>query len=401
MAPKSRSAQVCVAACLVAAGCGAPEPEAAPERERAPLEHVLVAGAPGSFAGWPANNTSGQWSWDGGRELLIGLTWGEWFLREGHNLKPVEGRPYTTKLARSTDAGRSWTVEDPEGFVGDGGEAIPPPGGIDFSDPGFALRVVGIGYHGASRPRGAFFHSRDRGRSWSGPYGFGGLVDHPELAGTEITSRTDYVVLGPDELLLLMSARAAEEGSAPWKSDRVFAARTRDGGASFGFAGWVVPPSDPHRAVMPASIRLPEGRIVTALRRRDLATDACWVEALASDDGGESWAVLGRIGETGHRNGNPPALARLADGRLAAAWGNREALQMQARLSSDGGATWGPEVVLRDDFQADEHGDPDFGYPRLFQRPDGRLVVTYYWATAERPHQHIAATIWDPGAAPP
>jgi len=67
-----------------------------------------------------------------------------------------------------------------------------------------------------------------------------------------------------------------------------------------------------------------------------------------------------------------------------------------ARLSSNGGATWSEELTLRDDFQADTHGDADLGYPRMVQRDDGWLVTSYYWATAERPYQHIAATIWDP-----
>jgi hypothetical protein len=38
----------------------------------------------------------------------------------------------------------------------------------------------------------------------------------------------------------------------------------------------------------------------------------------------------------------------------------------------------------------------DLGYPRLVQRPDGKLVAMYYWATKENPEQHIAASIWQP-----
>jgi hypothetical protein len=30
-----------------------------------------------------------------------------------------------------------------------------------------------------------------------------------------------------------------------------------------------------------------------------------------------------------------------------------------------------------------------------------RDVATYYWATAEHPHQYIAATIWEPGRVEP
>lgn len=69
---------------------------------------------------------------------------------------------------------------------------------------------------------------------------------------------------------------------------------------------------------------------------------------------------------------------------------------MMATFSADNGRTWGNERVLRDDYQRDSYGDPDLGYPRAFVRPDGKVVVTYYWATKDLPHHHIAATIWDP-----
>jgi hypothetical protein len=49
--------------------------------------------------------------------------------------------------------------------------------------------------------------------------------------------------------------------------------------------------------------------------------------------------------------------------------------------------------VLREGYHSLEE-DADFGYPRLAQRSDGQLVAIYYWACRERPHQHIAATIW-------
>ena len=93
-------------------------------------------------------------------------------------------------LVRSTDAGESWTLEDPENYVGDGGEPVECPGGIDFSNPDLAIRCVGAYYHGAEDPEGAFFVSQGRGRSWKGPYRFNGLNDAPELAGP--SSDTSY-----------------------------------------------------------------------------------------------------------------------------------------------------------------------------------------------------------------
>lgn len=82
-----------------------------------------------------------------------------------------------------------------------------------------------------------------------------------------------------------------------------------------------------------------------------------------------------------------------ADGRLCCACGNRTERRLLARFSADGGASWGEPLILRDDFHS-ANGWPDLGYPRLYQRRDGRLVVVYFWCTRDRPETHIEATIF-------
>lgn len=338
----------------------------------------------GLFAGWPANN--GIWAW-GGSEILVGFTTGRYVVGPGHNVEP----PYASRLARSRDGGASWQVEEPTGFIDNGKELSPAPGEIDFGRPGFAMRVVGTAYHGSEEKRGGFYLSYDRGRAWQGPYAFAGLSDLPELERAEWTPRTDYLVAGPRECLVFLSARSEER----WGSDRVFCARMTDAGTTFSFVSWIVPLGDPYRAVMPSTVRCSPNRLVSALRRRDMRGDDCWIDACASTDEGREWTFLSRVGETGAHNGNPPALIRLADGRLCCVYGQRDKRQMIARYSQDEGASWSEEQVLRDDY-ASLQDDQDLGYGRLVQRSDGCLVATYYWATRDRPHQHIAATIWAP-----
>jgi hypothetical protein len=141
-----------------------------------------VTALDGRFAGWPANN--GAWGFDGGREVLVGFTDGPWVQTEGHNTE----EPYTSHLSRSVGGG-GWTNETPPNFVGRCATPVPPPGGIDFSAPGFALRAVGTGYHGNDHPGGSFFYTVDRGHSWLGPFSFGDLNDHPELAGMELCAK--------------------------------------------------------------------------------------------------------------------------------------------------------------------------------------------------------------------
>jgi hypothetical protein len=355
-------------------------------------KNVIVFQEQDWFGGWPANN--GVWTWDNGKEILVGYAYGRFVEQKGHNIEGMSDttRNVKSRLARSTDGGLTWTSEDPENYVGDGKLPVSSPGGIDFQAPGFAMRVVGTGYHGAHDEAGSFFVSDNRGKDWLGPYRFNGLMDDPNLKGTSNTSRTGYLVTGPNSCLIFMSMRGVNQDYL----DKTYVAETSDGGKTFRFVSWVVPLNDPYRAVMPAVSRLKDGSVVVALRRRDKVKDIAWVDVYGSMDNGRTWAFLSRVGETGKLNGNPPALVALKDGRIACAYGDRTRVKLFARISSDGGKSWGGEIIVRDDFQTDKFGDKDFGYPRLAVNHKNKLVAMYYWATKENPQQHIAATIWKP-----
>jgi hypothetical protein len=379
---------------LAISGCKHPATSCA----TGPMKNVIVAAETGKFCGWPANN--GLWRWDDGREILVGFSFGDYVEQQGHNLKGKSDAAsgVVSRLARSLDGGRSWTVEDPENFVGDGGVATDSPGGLDFRAPDFALRVVGVGYHGSHDPLGSFFVSGDRGRTWRGPYRFGALMSDPNLRGMELTARTRYLATGPGSCLLFMSARPT--GSIPGRiaTDKTFVTETTDGGKSFHFVAWIVPLDDRYRAAMPALGRLKDGTLIAALRRRDVVAEKlpCWVDCYNSRDNGRSWNVSSRVGHTGLENGNPPGLTVLQDGRVVCAYGDRSRDKLFARVSADGGKSWSAEIVLREDFQTDRFGDHDFGYPQLTTNERGDVVALYYWATKELPQQHIAATIWKP-----
>ena len=352
----------------------------APSRSegQATTKHFTAAGGAGNFYGWPANN--GAWTWDGGREILVGFSYGRFVEQEGHNT--FEQKDYDG-LARSLDGGITWKIESSATYVPDDSGTSPSPGGFVFDAPGFAMRVK----------YGRVLVSQDRGKSWQGPYHFGSLTGAEELAGMRLSSRTGYVVTGRQACLIFMSAQPHGKDYA----DKSFVVETTDGGRTFQFISWIVPRDDPHRAVMPSPVRLADGTLVVALRRRIPEVDEmCWLDCYGSSDNGRTWTFLSKIAETGKHNGNPPALAVLNDGRVACAYGDRTRIKMYLRLSADGGNTWGDELVLRDDFQMDKFGERDFGYPRLVRNDRGELVVLYYWATRECPQQQIMATIWRP-----
>ena len=71
-------------------------------------------------------------------------------------------------------------------------------------------------------------------------------------------------------------------------------------------------------------------------------------------------------------------------------------IRMCVRLSSDEDVTWTDEMVLR----GNDGANWDMGYPRIVQRPDGKVVAVYYYNHAlsqnEPPYRYIAATIFDP-----
>ncbi len=354
----------------------------------ADVRHVVVHAEEGKYFGWPANNGVSMWD---GREILVGFVEGRYDPERGFHKIAKEGS--VCVLARSGDGGETWEKLTPTNYIGTGTPtALIEP--IDFSSPGFAMRVVGT-YRGTAKdPAGRFYYSLDKGRTWRGPHTLNKLSTHPELEGLELTPRTDYLVTSPDECLVFLSAKVTEHK----RSDRTFCARTTDGGRTFEFVSWIVPPSDPHRAVMPSTVQCPGGKLVSAIRRRPLHGPKplqCWVDAYASDDDGKTWAFLSRIGETGANNGNPPALVALQDGRLCCVYGDRTRRQILARYSSDNGETWGDELIIRGD-EGSEPLNADLGYSRVVQRADGKIVAIYYWNSRARPQQHIAASIWSP-----
>jgi len=355
--------------------------------------HVVVYHDPAHWAAVPANNGANGSVWQWGNELLAGFTVGT-FLRARSGHQCTYDKPFDSWLARSLDGGETWQTWKAEGYAGQPAPNRELVEGVNCASPDFVLRVEGNGYHGNSGCR--WYLSGDRGASWSGPYGFGTLFECPELAGLEFTGRTAYFVEGPKTLLLFLSARKTKEAATLNIAieEKPFLARTDDGGKSWAFVSWLVPWSDTYRAVMPAPVRLSPSRLVVALRRKSPTNN--WIDCVASADNGATWVPLSRVGDTeagNNHNGNPPAMVVMADGRLCCVYGNRTMQCMLASFSADGGATWSEPAVIRDDFSS-VSGWPDLGYPRLYQRRDGRLVAIYFWCSPERPETHIAATIF-------
>ena len=344
------------------------------------VKNVSVYLEEGRFGGWPANHGA----WSRGNEIVVGFETGYFRkTRRGHAIDYT--KPAEHALARSGDGGETWTIEIPPGLqpppgekvaglpTGEGGRPLTDcPGGIDFTSPGFALsaRMTSIDA-GQSR----FYVTLDRGKTWSGPYRL------PNFGQPGTAARTDYLVNGKHDLTMFLTV-AKSNG----KEGRVVCVRTRDGARTWTMEAFVTPePEGRDYAIMPSSVRLPGGRILTMVRYRK------FIDAYVSDDEGKTWRKLNRPAPA--TGGNPPSLTVLADGRLCLTYGYRlEPYGIRARLSEDQGKNWSEEIVLRDD-----GGAWDLGYPRTVQRPDGKMVTVYYYNLDADSERFIGATIWDPG----
>jgi hypothetical protein len=300
-------------------------------------------------------------------------------------------KPEEHWLGRSLDGGETWSLEHPaeKGQLVPFGTALHGikltemnfkepvllAEAMDFTGPGFAMTFRRI-----DNVKGPtwLFHSDDRGHNWKGPFRF------PDLGTPGVAARTDYIVDGPRESLAFLTCAKpdGEEG-------RPAVARTTDGGLSWEFLSYIGPEPGEF-SIMPSGVRLSASRLVAAVRRRE--GPKRWIEAYMSSDNGESWDFLSTpVPDTGE--GNPPCLIRLRYGRICLTYGYRGVpAAIRARLSSDNGKNWGPEITLRE-------GAPekDVGYTRTVQRRDGKIVTVYFYHDTVLGERYIEAVIWDPG----
>jgi hypothetical protein len=363
-------------------------------------EHVVVARIPGYTLAWPANFGL-AWRW--GDEILVGYAVGvhQYSHRGAHTFDG--SKPYEAAFARSLDGGRTWTIERPPSHAvtvkpeklafPPGGEPVEPKDRINFAHPDFAMICL---MEGTRKDGRAWIqYSYNRGRTWSPRYWL------PKFGYDTLHARTDYIVNGRDDCQIQLTGSL--DPAAAINSMEVFTARTTDGGLHWQREGNI----GTGRSNMPSTVRLNGQTLVTAIRTAREINPAKplgarnrnpYIEIHVSRDNGKSWQLLathdtwkkdsGEDHDGDH--GNPPSLVKLQDGRLLLTYARRGAYRVCAKLSGDGGATWGPELVLRSNA-----GSWDVGYTRTTQRDDGKMVTVYYWTDGDKTERYIAATLWD------
>jgi hypothetical protein len=372
---------------------------AVPPRPR-DAEDVVVYYEASEFAAWPFSH--GMWCFpgDAGGELVIGFSRGasRYAGADDVSHKSVNTSRGEFATLRSSDGGRTWPLETLgslgthhalESALLEGKTAAAPSPALDWRSPDFCL-TAGFAQPPESAPNmGYVQYSRDRGHTWEGPFRI------PAFGFTWLQVKPTYLVR-PDGLVLLF-VTVKRENAATYPPTRFVAVlASPDGGVTWRYLSSIQATTpDLHfvNRYYASPVLLPDGRIVVALRCQPDGINA-WPEIFESEDGGLTWRFVSRVSEWG----GPTALQQLRDGRLLAVYGYRTPpYGIRARVSEDGGRTWGAELGLRTD-----GGSHDLGYPRVVQRTDGKVVASYYFNRKDDPIQynggvrHIAATIFTP-----
>lgn len=346
------------------------------------MRSFVIAASPGRTLGWPANNGLAR-CW--GDEILVP------FVDCQYKPSNVPGRHRISglatqliRMARSTDAGETWRVEEPIGQRIPSGEAYDFQGKLDFTDPDLCMVV---GYDSAHEGASALHYSFDRGRIWHGP------AKIPGLGLSGLCGRTDYVPLDADRCLFLLTSPSAHKSR---REGRVVAVVASDGGRAWSEPKQVGtdPQAIPDFSIMSSTVMLRDKSFLSALRvfrghyLKEERTGS--IEFWHSADGVE-WSERSHVIMRGERFSSPASLLAMPDGRLAVTYCERANLRVVARISDDNGNEWGDLVVIRDGAKC-----WDFGYVRSVAMADGAVLTAYYWMDDLQDEPYIAGTIWRP-----
>ena len=220
---------------------------------------------------------------------------------------------------------------------------------------------------------GSFIRLSDNyGMSWSG------AIKVP------VTSPHSPTILKDGSLLYL----GKEFHSGRPEKNEILAFLSRDVGVSWEFLSKIELPEGCSVANVhePHAIELPDGRILGAIRAQGKpVAHEFTIYTCISDDGGLSWTKPKATGISG----SPPHLLLLKNGDILLSYGRREPPFGEcARISRDGGESFGEEIFLRPAPHA------DLGYPSSIELDDGSIFTVYYQALEGDRFCSILYTRW-------
>lgn len=231
-----------------------------------------------------------------------------------------------------------------------------------------------------SKPlRPAISKSSDGGKTWN----IVGAFPEPEPSG--IGRDNQYLPFGQIQQAA-DGALCAAVYLVRDKQRQAFLFRSKDNGQSWNSRTVLNP-----RGNETALLHLGEGKWMAASREFQSGPDV-HLEHLVSTDDARTWSHRQPLTLPGQIPGH---LLRLKDRRILLTYGNRNwnNYGVDARLSSDEGATWGPPLRIANTPYS------DCGYPSCVQLPGGDVLTAYYTKVSEDYHYEMRIARWNPDAA--
>lgn len=175
-----------------------------------------------------------------------------------------------------------------------------------------------------------------------------------------------------------------------YPNGQICAIESRDGGKTWQKLGLVEEPEGipRDRVHEPSALELPDGTILGAIRINGENGSADNTVCLTrSVDGGRTWTKPVMTGVCG----TPPHLLLHSSGAVVMTYSRRLAPHGQrAKVSYDGGVTWGGELVI-----GPESPDWDHGYPSSVELSDGSILTVYYQKYGDDTYNSILSTRWE------
>ncbi|MBE6559744.1 MAG: exo-alpha-sialidase [Ruminococcaceae bacterium] len=225
--------------------------------------------------------------------------------------------------------------------------------------------------------------SDDSGRSWT------------PAVKVPVSSPHGPIKLKDGRLLYLGKECASSpeefgDAAALYEKGAVFAFESRDEGHNWQCIGKVDFPDGCtlNNIHEPYAIELPDGTLLGALRGdRDPVPHGFSVYFTRSEDGGRTWSHP----EATDICGSPPHMLLHSSGAVVLVYGRRKPpFGERARISWDGGRTFGEELII-----GDEADSGDLGYPSTVELSDGSLYTVYYQRFPGDQHCSILYTHWE------
>lgn len=227
------------------------------------------------------------------------------------------------------------------------------------------------------RPGSFLKISNDGGKTWS------------DAIQVPITSPHGPVRKADGSLIYLGRVLMPEDEES-YPAGRICAIGSRDGGKTWQKLGLVPDGEGVDRSWVhePDVIELPDGTLLGALRvspKRFVGDSTVYLTR--SSDGGKTWDIPQPTGF----EGTPPHFLLHSSGALVLTYSRRVApCGQRARISCDGGKTWGEELVI-----GPESPDWDHGYPSSVELTDGSILTVYYQKHPGDSYNSILSTRWE------